>query len=154
MDVGFANTAAGELENYRHFYLLVRVGQHKSEFRDTEFSPSRFFQAENITQSFRDNPGKHGEGLIYTQHPYVASLLLDCPPGALKATVNLNLALISLLSTGMGFQCPTPDEQTIIRNALKRGDIVLQAFPHNAETATMTPDLLLQALQVRDEGLS
>mmetsp|Transcript_22686 Transcript_22686/g.44914 ORF Transcript_22686/g.44914 Transcript_22686/m.44914 type:complete len:749 (-) Transcript_22686:322-2568(-) len=99
LDVGFALTAAGELNNY-HKYLL---------------------EAAAIAKDLRDNPAGHGEALIFTTHPYIVSLLLNCSPG-------------------MGFSCPTSDEQATIRAAIKGGDIVMQAFPFNAETATYFPD--------------
>lgn len=107
LDVGFALTAAGELDNY-HKYLL---------------------QAAATAADLRDHPGQHNEGLIFTTHPYIVSLLLHCPPG-------------------MGFTCPTAAEQAVIRAALTRGDIVMQAFPHNSETATFSPSLFDAALQV------
>lgn len=53
-----------------------------------------------------------------------------------------------LLPTGMGFDCPTPDEQQTMIAALKRGDLAMQAFPHNSETSTFSPDLFRQAIQV------
>ena len=112
LDVGFAATAAGELSNY-HQYLL---------------------QAAAIAQDFRDNPGNASQGLIFTTHSYIVSLLLDCPPG-------------------MGFTCPTSDEHDIIRKAIQNGDIALQAFPHNSETATFNPELFDAALNLT-QGLA
>eukprot|EP00299_Pterocystis_sp_00344_P018300 c9142_g1_i1.p1 GENE.c9142_g1_i1~~c9142_g1_i1.p1 ORF type:complete len:752 (-),score=203.29 c9142_g1_i1:11-2236(-) len=107
LDVGFASTIVGELQNYYGFYL----------------------EAAQIAQDFRDNPGKNGEGLIFTTHSYVVSMLLDCPPN-------------------MGYYCPPESDKKIIREAIKRGDIALQAFPFNAETETFDRNLFEGALNL------
>ena len=149
--MGFALTAAGELDNY-HKYLL---------------------EAASIAEDLRKNPGKHGEALVFTTHPYIVNLLLHCPQGTASRTGASQAAqaqaghgrkqatapmapdtrLRGLTPAppppGFGFSCPTAAEQATMRAALQRGDIVMQAFPHNAETATFTPDFFKQALQVR-----
>eukprot|EP00053_Salpingoeca_punica_P002328 m.37251 g.37251 ORF g.37251 m.37251 type:complete len:723 (-) comp11520_c0_seq4:1207-3375(-) len=58
LDVGFAELAAVELENYKNYFL----------------------QAVDIANDFRQNPGQNGEGQIFTTHSFLVSLLLDCPP--------------------------------------------------------------------------
>jgi hypothetical protein len=58
LDVGFAASAAQELDNYRGY----------------------FPKAMNISQDFRNNPDPNGANLIFMTHSYVTSLLLDCPP--------------------------------------------------------------------------
>ena len=59
LDVGFADTAAGELDNYRRYLV----------------------EARNISQALKALKNPTGAGLVFTTHPYVVSLLLDCPPG-------------------------------------------------------------------------
>jgi hypothetical protein len=107
LDVGFADTAAGELANYHQFLL----------------------EAANISQDFRNNPGQYGEGLVFTTHSYIVSLLLDRPPG-------------------MGFASPNATDQAIIRSAIQRGDIVMQAFPFNSEPETFVPGMFSAALDL------
>ncbi|EDQ89119.1 uncharacterized protein MONBRDRAFT_25732 [Monosiga brevicollis MX1] len=107
LDVGFADTAAHELDNYKKYLL----------------------EAKTTAEWFQQHPPGHGEGLVFTTHPYIVSLLLDCPPG-------------------MGFTCPTPTEQDQIRAALRNGDVVMQAFPHNSETATFSSAFFEEALQL------
>eukprot|EP00055_Hartaetosiga_balthica_P011906 m.55775 g.55775 ORF g.55775 m.55775 type:complete len:723 (+) comp7771_c0_seq1:40-2208(+) len=108
LDVGFADTAAGELDNYRRYLVEAQL------------------ISETLNQTLKH---PNGAGLIFTTHPYIVSLLLDCPPG-------------------MGFACPNDTERDIIVTGLKKGNIVMQAFPHNAETATLTPSFFMDALQL------
>eukprot|EP00043_Microstomoeca_roanoka_P020970 m.254644 g.254644 ORF g.254644 m.254644 type:complete len:721 (-) comp18355_c0_seq1:279-2441(-) len=107
LDVGFALTAAGELDNYRKYLV----------------------EAQNISLQMKQMGNPKGAGLIFTTHPYVVSLLLDCPPA-------------------MGFTCPNDQERAAIIAGLQQGNIVMQAFPHNSETATMPSDLFLAAIQL------
>eukprot|EP00049_Salpingoeca_infusionum_P003197 m.64385 g.64385 ORF g.64385 m.64385 type:complete len:732 (+) comp12011_c0_seq2:41-2236(+) len=107
LDVGFADTAAGELNNYRR-YLVDAVLK---------------------AQALRNMKLKHNQGLIWTTHPYIVSLLVDCPPD-------------------MGFTCPNGTELDIIEQGLRAGDLVMQAFPHNSETATLSPILFQSALDL------
>ncbi|EGD78368.1 hypothetical protein PTSG_09435 [Salpingoeca rosetta] len=107
LDVGFAETAAGELDNYRRYLV----------------------EAQNISEALKTMKNPDNAGLIFTTHPYVVSLLLDCPPG-------------------MGFTCPTEQERATIIAGLKQGNIVMQAFPHNSETATMSTELFVAGLQL------
>ncbi len=57
--------------------------------------------------------------LIYTTHPWLVSLFLDCPP-------NLVLA-------GVKLQCPTPDEVAVFTDAIAHGDISWHRGPFNLQ---------------------
>jgi len=107
LDIGFADTAVGILNRY-HVYLL---------------------QAASISADLHSNPGKNGEGLIFTTHSYVVSLLFDC-------------------NAGFGYMCFNEVEKSIVSAAIKRGHIVMQAFPFNAETATLSKTLFLASLNL------
>ena len=107
LDVGFADTAANIVERY-HSYLL---------------------QAANTSKWLREHPQPLGEGLKFTTHSYLVSLLFDCPPG-------------------LGFTCFNASEKKIVSDAFAQGDLVLQAFPFNAETATLSSSLFESALQL------
>eukprot|EP00045_Choanoeca_perplexa_P014370 m.168729 g.168729 ORF g.168729 m.168729 type:complete len:726 (-) comp16655_c1_seq1:414-2591(-) len=107
LDVGFASTAAGELANYHKYFL----------------------EAIATADAYNKTPGANGEGMVFTTHPYLVSLLLDCPPG-------------------MGFACPSAADQATIRRGLETGILVMQAFPHNSETATLSTALFQEALKL------
>ena len=64
------------------------------------------------------------ERLKWMTQSYLISLFLDCPPG-------------------IGLHCPAPDAVSNFTAAVAAGDIVWQAFPHNAELM-MVDKLMLQ----------
>ena len=78
LDVGFADTAAGILDRYNSYLLTAAA----------------------TAADFRQHPGKNGEGLIFTTHSYVVSLLFDCVPG-------------------FGYKCYNETEKTIVADAIK-----------------------------------
>ena len=65
--------------------------------------------------------------LKFMAQSYYVGFYLDCPPG-------------------MGFACPTAEQQDALREAIRLGDITWHAFPHNAELDNASPVML-------DEGL-
>ena len=92
---------------------------------------SYLLTAAATADDFRNNPNASipTAGLVYTTHSYVVSLLFDCVPG-------------------MHYKCYNETEKGIVSKAIARGDIVLQAFPFNAETATLTEDLFVRSLNL------
>ena len=97
LDVGFADTAAGILDRYNSYLL----------------------NAAATSADFRQHPGKNGEGLIFTTHSYVVSLLFDCVPG-------------------FGYKCYNETEKTIVADAIKMGDIVMQVSSDSDLNAELT----------------
>ena len=53
---------------------------------------------------------------IYTTHPWLVSLYLDCPVGQ-----------------DLGLHCPSVQDKLTFEKAVRDGDIVWQAFPFNAQ---------------------
>ena len=56
-------------------------------------------------------------------HSWVVDMYFDCPEG-------------------MGLHCPSAESKANISAAIAQGDITWQAFPHNAEPASMDPALI------------
>lgn len=47
----------------------------------------------------------------------------------------------------MGLQCPTPELQAKVRNAIHQGWITWHAFPHNSHTETARPEMLRSGIE-------
>eukprot|EP00775_Hariotina_reticulata_P006744 gene6744-6964_t len=56
----------------------------------------------------------HQDRYVYTTHPFLISLFLDCPPG-------------------MGFNCPDAATREKVLRGIRTGAIIWQAHPHNAQ---------------------
>jgi hypothetical protein len=67
---------------------------------------------------------------IYTTHPWLVSLYLDCPP-------NLVLADIPLV-------CPTPAEIALFRAAVAAGDVTWHRGPFNMQPENLASSLLFE----------
>lgn len=69
-----------------------------------------FPRAIDLAQQMRQRNGT--EKFIYTTHPWLVSLYLDCP-------------------IGMDVTCPTSDAISAFKQAISRGDITYHATPFN-----------------------
>lgn len=74
------------------------------------------------------------ETFIYTTHPWLISLYLDCPP--------------NLVLNGIHVQCPTDDETADFVSAIKKGHIVWHAGPMNMQVELMSSVVLEAGLQL------
>ncbi|KAJ8302871.1 hypothetical protein KUTeg_019267 [Tegillarca granosa] len=81
--------------------------------------------------------GHYHEKFIYTTHPWLVSLYLDCPP-------DLNLAEIKL-------QCPTAVEVSKFEEAIKAGYITWHAGPMNMQFEMMDPSIAKFSLQLSED---
>ena len=89
-----------------------------------EYFPRAIRLAEEMEASYPEY------GFIYTTHPWLISLYLDCPP---------NLILSDIL-----LQCPTTDEIADFEDAIKKGYIAWHAGPMNMQIEVMN-EIVLQA---------
>ena len=106
--------------------------------------------------------------MIFTTHPYLVSLLLDCPPGQPSWPRPLPLSLPDLASmqawdlpapqlrskppSVVGYRlasspCRCASTSFSIRHVLLLRLARTQAFPHNSETATLSSAFFQEALQ-------
>ena len=109
-------------------------------------------RALQIAQEVRELGGT--DRFVYTTHPWLMSLYLDCPP-------NMNLS-------GIVLQCPDEaavsgldqcDTSTYIRRSqiaafkagVMQGDIVWHAGPFNLQPENMEPTLFEAALGIADD---
>ncbi|XP_052061610.1 uncharacterized protein LOC127701658 [Mytilus californianus] len=67
------------------------------------------------------------EKFIYTTHPWLVSLYLNCPP--------------NLILSGIKLKCPNATEISTFVNAVKRGDITWHAGPMNMQFEVMDVEL-------------
>ncbi|XP_067655022.1 uncharacterized protein [Haliotis asinina] len=91
-----------------------------------------FPRAVNISQQLRSEG--YMERLVYTTHPWLVSLYLDCPP-------NLNLS-------GIVLQCPGKEAVSDFVAAARRGDISWHAGPMNMQFEMLDPALVEFGLQL------
>jgi hypothetical protein len=82
----------------------------------------------------RELPGP--ERLIYTTHPWLVSLYLDCPSDS---------------QWGSLLHCPNATAVAAFRAAVLRGDIAWHAFPFNTEPELYDPSLFASALQIAQQ---
>ena len=75
-----------------------------------------------------------GEGFIYTTHPWLVSLYLDCPP--------------DLVLSGIKLYCPTKDEVAGFEQAILKGYIVWHAGAMNMQMEFMNEAVLKASLQI------
>ncbi|GFR92054.1 coiled-coil domain-containing protein 90B, mitochondrial [Elysia marginata] len=76
------------------------------------------------------------ERYVYTTHPWLVSLYLDCPK-------------IKLLDTPL--KCPTPAEQETFKKAVKDGHIAWHAFPMNIQTDFLGANLFEYGLSLGEQ---
>ena len=73
-------------------------------------------------------------GFVYTTHPWLISLYLDCPP--------------NLVLNGIPLECPSPSELQDFKTALTKGYITWHGGPMNMQVELMNEDILKLALQL------
>jgi hypothetical protein len=110
-DAGFTNT----VENVVNLYF-------------DEFYP----KAIRVAQELRIRGGP--EALVYTTHPWLASLYVNCPKNLWP-----------------GLHCPNATMLNLFSEAVKRGDITWHAFPFNAEPEFMDDSLFQYALTMAQD---
>jgi hypothetical protein len=59
-----------------------------------------------------------------------------------------SLSLFFDCPAGLGLRCPDAEAQSFVKQALVDGDLVMNAFPHNSQPETMTPELFVAAVQM------
>ena len=59
-----------------------------------------------------------------------------------------SLSLFFDCPDGFGLHCPNASAQSMVKQALADGDLIMNAFPHNAEPETMTPELFVAAVNM------
>ena len=82
----------------------------------------------NVQEGLREMG--YSERLPYLMQPWISSLYVDCPPN-MVFDASPNSTLI----------CPTKDEVARYEDAIRRGDILLQAVPFNLQPEAMSPGL-------------
>ncbi|XP_041370965.1 uncharacterized protein LOC121384574 isoform X2 [Gigantopelta aegis] len=82
----------------------------------TEYFP----RAINLSQELRK--GEYVESFIYTTHPWLVSLYLDCP---------------DLVLNQIPLKCPNATEKSAFKAAVQRGDIAWHAGPMNMQPENM-----------------
>eukprot|EP01117_Protostelium_nocturnum_P008713 TRINITY_DN3123_c0_g1_i1.p1 TRINITY_DN3123_c0_g1~~TRINITY_DN3123_c0_g1_i1.p1 ORF type:complete len:723 (-),score=236.00 TRINITY_DN3123_c0_g1_i1:54-2222(-) len=102
-----------------------------------EYFPLAVSIAETLRSKY---PNADGPRLIYTTHPWLVANYLDCKNAGLPILKNINVTLY----------CPTDDEVTKFKAAVKRGDITWHAFPFNSEAETYDESLFGSALRVSE----
>jgi hypothetical protein len=70
-------------------------------------------------------------GYIYTSHPWLISLYLDCPQKIWK-----------------DLHCPNATRQQDLKDAIKRGDVTYHVFPFNAEPEVLDNSLAEYAISI------
>ncbi|XP_022328600.2 uncharacterized protein LOC111127633 isoform X2 [Crassostrea virginica] len=94
-----------------------------------------FPRAVNLSQQLR--AGEYVENFIYTTHPWLVSLYLDCP-------TDFRLNNISLM-------CPNETEIEYFQAAISRGDITWHAGPMNMQPENMNEILFQMSLNMSFE---
>ncbi|XP_048776556.1 uncharacterized protein LOC125680826 isoform X2 [Ostrea edulis] len=94
-----------------------------------------FPRAVNLSEQLR--AGEYVENFVYTTHPWLLSLFLDCPE-------NFKLADIPL-------QCPNETEKEYFEAAIRRGDITWHAGPMNMQLENMNELLFQMSLNISFE---
>ena len=90
-------------------------------------SDGYFAEAAKTANELKSSSG--AERLVFTTHSYLVSLFLDCPPR-------------------LGINCPDAATRGLVLDALRSGDIVMHAFPFNAELATLESTLFEAGLDL------
>eukprot|EP00054_Salpingoeca_dolichothecata_P017102 m.101784 g.101784 ORF g.101784 m.101784 type:complete len:854 (-) comp22306_c0_seq1:77-2638(-) len=72
------------------------------------------------------------EGFVYTTHPFLVSLYLDCPP--------------NLVLSGIQLRCPSASEVETFKAAVLRGDITWHRGPMNLQPENMDANLFEGAI--------
>lgn len=108
LDVGYASFVSNIINDYFHIYFprAIRLG--------AEAEPDA--------------------GFIYTTHPWLVSLYLDCPP--------------NLVFNDIEIKCPTPEEVISFTESIRRGHIVWHAGPMNMQIEFMNEAVLEVGLHI------
>jgi len=77
------------------------------------------------------------DNFVYTTHPYLVSLFIDCPSTPLLDKMTLH--------------CPDAKSKNEFIDAVHRGDIVWHAFPFNAEPELLDPSLFNYAFTMAQD---
>lgn len=72
---------------------------------------------------------------IYTTHPFLVSIYLDCPQ-------------FLTLAGNVTLRCPSAGEIANFTAAMQRGDIVMHAGPFNLQPENMSPQLFRDSLRL------
>jgi len=72
--------------------------------------------------------------LVYTTHPWLVSLYLDCPP--------------NLVLSGIPLKCPTPLDVEAMAGAIKKGTITWHRGPFNLQPENMEPTLFEYSISI------
>lgn len=91
-----------------------------------------FPRAVNIAKEM--NIVNPNESFIYTSHPWLIRLYLECPP--------------NLILSGIKVQCPSQDDVTRFEDAISRGQIVWHAGPMNMQVELMNEAVLQAGIQI------
>ena len=109
---------------YAHF-----IGDIINEYFQTFFPRAVRLAAE--ASIWRKN-----ETFIYTTHPWLVSMYLDCPP--------------NLIFNGIKIQCPTDEEIQVFDAAIRKGYIAWHAGPMNMQVEFMNAAVLDAGLAIAD----
>ena len=83
-----------------------------------------------------------GAGVSFMIQPWIVSVYLDCSKAGMLFWPELGHGFTAGVSS---LHCPNSSSVAALRTALKRGDIVLHAFAHNAEASTYPDASLFEA---------
>ncbi|KAJ8311290.1 hypothetical protein KUTeg_011157 [Tegillarca granosa] len=104
------------------------IGFIINEYFDTYF-PRAISMAEGLVDS------KYGERFIYTTHPWLVSLYIDCPPNF-------------FLAGNVQIHCPKPEAIKAFTDAVNKGYITWHAGPMNMQFEMFEPSLANFSLQI------
>ena len=87
-----------------------------------------------------------GVGFSYLLQPWIVSVYLDCGNAGMRFWPELGAGFEHVASMNdTSLHCPNASSVAALRAALKRGDIALHAFAHNAEASTYPDASLFEA---------
>jgi hypothetical protein len=125
LDIGYTTTINDVLNEYLHPYF-THVADLADEMRSLE-GTDRF---------------------TYMTHPWLMSLLLDCPcPNADPAQNNCSARSLNN-PRAPALACPTPGEIKRFKSAVAKGDIYWHAAPMNNQFENMSPALVEAGLKL------
>ena len=107
------------------------IGDIINEYFDTYFP--RAVALGSAAQTWRNG----SNGFIYTTHPWLVNLYLDCPP--------------NLVFNGIPVHCPTKDAISAFENAISKGHIAWHAGPMNMQVEFLDNVILTAGLMIADD---
>ena len=115
LDIGYTTTVNNVLNEYIHQYY-TQVAKLSDEMR-----------------------AKGTDRFVYTTHPWLMSLLLDCP----CASSGPNCTALTLNnSRAPPLKCPSDEEIDTFKKHVNKGDIVWHAAAMNMQVENMSPELI------------